>query len=119
MQEAQSLLNANKRVNNILEKTDQKLILNKEIDRNLLKSSEELKLFEQLISVQDIVEPLLQQNNYNLILQSLLKLKPYLDQFFEKVMVMVEDEDVKINRLILLSKLKNLFSVVADLSLLI
>ena len=119
MQEAQSLLNANKRVNNILEKTDQKLIINKEIDRNLLKNSEELKLFEQLISVQDIVEPLLQQNNYNLILQNLLKLKPYLDQFFEKVMVMVEDENVKINRLILLSKLKKLFSVVADLSLLI
>lgn len=119
IQEAQSLLNANKRVNNILEKIDQKLILNKEIDRNLLKSSEELKLFEQLISVQNIVEPLLQQNNYNLILQNLLKLKPYLDQFFEKVMVMVEDNDVKINRLILLSKLKNLFSTVADLSLLI
>lgn len=40
------------------------------------------------------------------------------DEFFENVMVNAEDKDVRINRLTLLSKLRELFLQVADISLL-
>jgi glycyl-tRNA synthetase beta chain len=42
--------------------------------------------------------------------------KPELDSFFEKVMVMADDEDVRRQRLSLLAQLVRLFSSVADLS---
>ena len=41
-----------------------------------------------------------------------------MDQFFESVMVNVEDKEVRINRLTLLSELRELFLQVADISLL-
>ena len=48
--------------------------------------------------------------------KSLVSVKPHLDQFFEKVMVMVEDGELKKQRLALLSKLVRAFRRVADLS---
>ena len=49
-------------------------------------------------------------------LKSLASVKPSLDLFFEKVMVMVEDESLKCQRLALLGKLVRAFKRVADLS---
>ena len=116
---SQSLTSANKRVNNLLEKTDKALIEQGHIEQKFLETPEELQLFEQLIKLTDIVEPLFKQQNYNLILQNLVKLKPFVDQFFDKVMVMVEDQNIRTNRLVLLFKLRELFSLVADLSCLV
>ena len=46
------------------------------------------------------------------------ELREPVDEFFENVMVNAEDKDVRINRLTLLSKLRELFLQVADISLL-
>jgi len=116
---SQSLTSANKRVNNLLEKTDRSLIENSHIEQKFLETKEELQLFEQLIKLKNIIEPLSKQQNYNLILQNLVQLKPFVDQFFDKVMVMVEDQNIRTNRLVLLFKLRELFGLVADLSCLI
>ncbi|WP_237747855.1 hypothetical protein, partial [Yersinia pestis] len=45
-------------------------------------------------------------------------LRETVDEFFESVMVMAEDDAVRVNRLTLLSKLRELFLQVADISLL-
>ncbi len=48
----------------------------------------------------------------------LAELRDVIDAFFEKVMVNVEDKDLRINRLSMLEKLRELFLRVADISLL-
>ena len=44
------------------------------------------------------------------------KLRPHIDTFFDKVMVMVEDEQLRSNRLALLQELLREFSTIADFS---
>ena len=51
-------------------------------------------------------------------LDELAELREPVDAFFEKVMVNVEDKDLRINRLSMLEKLRELFLRVADISLL-
>ena len=58
----------------------------------------------------------LSQDGYEAGLRALVAVKPELDLFFEKVMVMAEDEGLRRQRLGLLAKLVRLFSSVADLS---
>lgn len=51
-------------------------------------------------------------------LVELAELREPVDAFFEKVMVNVDDKDLRINRLSMLEKLRELFLRVADISLL-
>ncbi|SNY66402.1 glycyl-tRNA synthetase beta chain [Enterobacter sp. CC120223-11] len=55
---------------------------------------------------------------YQKVLVELASLREPVDEFFENVMVNAEDKDVRINRLTLLTKLRELFLQVADISLL-
>jgi glycyl-tRNA synthetase beta chain len=57
-----------------------------------------------------------EQGNYDLALSSAACLRPVLDRFFEEVMVMVEDEKIRANRLAILNKLFQDFSTIADFS---
>lgn len=118
---ADNLINANKRINNILAKNTINLpdIAHIALDKTLLMLPEEVKLYDKLITIKQEINPLLQQYEYNLLLQKLLTLTPYVDNFFDKVMVMADDEKIRTNRLVLLHKLANLFTTIADLSLLI
>jgi len=52
------------------------------------------------------------------LLRRLASLREPVDHFFDGVMVMVEDERIKSNRLVLLGRLRSLFLRVADISLL-
>jgi glycyl-tRNA synthetase beta chain len=63
-----------------------------------------------------VTEPLFAARNYAQALSNLASLRSAVDAFFDGVMVMVEDADVRRNRLALLSQLRDLFSRVADLS---
>ena len=54
----------------------------------------------------------------SIALTLLAGLRDVVDTFFEKVMVMAEDEALRLNRLTLLSRLRNLFLEVADISVL-
>jgi glycyl-tRNA synthetase beta chain len=56
------------------------------------------------------------QGQYFEALVELSKLRPYVDQFFDKVLVMAPEENLKRNRLALLEMMKNGFSQVADFS---
>ena len=62
------------------------------------------------------VESLRDKQNYAKALTEISKLRPVIDTFFDKVMVMVDDPGVRANRLALLAKLLNDFSTIADFS---
>jgi glycyl-tRNA synthetase beta chain len=62
------------------------------------------------------VESLRGQHNYEQALSEISKLRSVVDKFFDKVMVMVDDERVRANRLALLQTLLQEFSTIADFS---
>jgi glycyl-tRNA synthetase beta chain len=63
-----------------------------------------------------LVQKLRAQKQYAEALQEISKLRPPIDTFFDKVMVMVEDEHLRANRLALLQTLLQEFSTIADFS---
>ena len=114
--EASSLAEANKRVSNILSKTADTIPEN--INASLLEAGAEGELAMQIAVLTDKLAPYFTKGQYQEALVELASLKAPIDTFFEKVMVMVDDEKIKLNRLALLKKLQNLFLKVADISLL-
>jgi glycyl-tRNA synthetase beta chain len=55
---------------------------------------------------------------YQSALEKLASLQTEVDQFFDSVMVMADNEAVRANRICLLANLRSLFLQVADISLL-
>lgn len=114
LDEAQSLASANKRIANILrqagtpETTD--------ISEKLLAEPAEETLYEALVAAEATVRPLLDARDYTRALRELAALREPVDRFFDDVMVMADDDDVKTNRLALLGGLRALFLDVADIS---
>lgn len=113
---AQTLAAANKRVSNILAKSDE--TLNERVNAAVLKEDEEIRLATQLTVLRDKLAPYFAEGRYQDALVELADLREPVDAFFDKVMVMAEDRDLRINRLTLLAKLRELFLQVADISLL-
>lgn len=113
---AEALVAANKRVSNIL----QKVAIDDEAQVNpaLLVEQSEQVLVACLADKQRHVQPLLQQRCYSEALQSLTDLCLPIDNFFDNVMVMVEDEKLRQNRLAILFSLRQLFTTIADIALL-
>lgn len=114
--EAEALAAANKRVSNILKKVPENTSLS--IDINLFTQDEERNLEKSLTAHTKIVAEYYQNANYTKALSDLSALKEPVDLFFDKVMVMAEDEKTRNNRLALLFSLRKLFTQVADISLL-
>jgi glycyl-tRNA synthetase beta chain len=85
-------------------------------DRALLKDDAELALYDALVGVEGAANDRLVRGDFEGALKSLVAIKPHLDLFFEKVMVMVPDETLKLQRLAVLAKLVRAFKRVADLS---
>lgn len=112
--ESKDLASANKRVGNILKKADFKSVL--KIDPALLKDIAEVNLYKTLDLVDAEARKEYLANNYSSSLKLLCKLKNPIDQFFNDVMVNVEEESLKMNRLALLEKLYSAMNLVADLS---
>ncbi|AJI95585.1 glycine--tRNA ligase, beta subunit [Yersinia ruckeri] len=113
---AAALAAANKRVSNILAKSTD--TLNDRVNAAVLKDSAELQLATHLVVLRDQLTPLFAEGRYQEALVELATLRENVDAFFDNVMVMAEDDAVRINRLTLLSKLRELFLQVADISLL-
>jgi glycyl-tRNA synthetase beta chain len=112
--ESESLAAANKRIQNILKQNKEKLA--DEVDAKLLEESAEKLLVSALDSISMTVKPKHDANDYAGILTSLAELRDPVDNFFDEVMVMCEDEAIKLNRLSLLKRLNNLFISTADIS---
>ena len=112
--EAESLAAANKRISNILKKTDERIP--EKFDPAQLVEPQEQALAEQLRALQAEVGPLFQDRQYEQAMLRLAQLRDPVDRFFDHVMVMAEDAELRANRLALLSELRALFLAVADLS---
>jgi glycyl-tRNA synthetase beta chain len=82
----------------------------------LLREPAERELAAQIPDTAKTVSQLSSQRNYEQALLEVSRLRPTIDTFFDKVMVMVEDEHVRANRLALLETLVKEFSTIADFS---
>ena len=113
--EADDLAAANKRVSNILTK---QLGGNaaEPLNISLLVEPAEKALAESINSLTALSVPLLDDRNYTTVLKHLATLRDPIDDFFNDVMVMVDDKALRNNRLSLLSSLRGLFINVADIS---
>ncbi len=114
--EAETLAAANKRVGNILAKFDGQLYDAFKV--NLASEQAERDLADIFKSISEKVAPLVASKNYQAALSELAALKLPIDTFFDNVMVMSDDEAVKINRLTLLNEIRNSFFAIADISVL-
>ncbi len=114
--EAASLSIANKRVNNILSKSENEIDQNKEINAKLFELAAEKNLAAALARKRDIVLNFSKNGNYARALSELSSLRMPVDDFFANVLVMAEDEDQRHNRLQLLVQLRALFLHVADIA---
>jgi glycyl-tRNA synthetase beta chain len=112
--EAASLAAANKRVSNILAKEAGAAA--GEVSVALLQEPAEKELAHALAAISVEVEPLFAAGDYTAALARLAVLKAAVDTFFDHVMVMADDPQVKANRLRLLANLRALFLRVADVS---
>lgn len=116
LEEATTLAAANKRVSNILAKATEPL--NDSVQASLLKENEEIQLATYVSALSSKLQPYFAEGRYQDALIELAQLRTAVDNFFEKVMVNAEEREVRINRLTLLAKLRELFLQVADISLL-
>ncbi|MCW5588215.1 MAG: glycine--tRNA ligase subunit beta [Legionellales bacterium] len=110
-----SLAAAHKRVHNILTKQAQHYG-QCDLNSTLCQMSEEIHLVSAMQNLQQHLQPLLALQDYVGILNQLATLKEPVDAFFDKVMVLVEDEALRKNRLAILQQLHLLFSTVANLA---
>ena len=111
--EATALAAANKRIVNILRKTDEKF---GDPDVLLLQEDAERALFHQLTELAPLVNSMVANEDYTGALKALADLRAAVDLFFDKVMVMVEEPLTRRNRLGLLRQLAALMNQVADIS---
>ena len=114
--ESATLAAANKRVGNILNKFKGELFA--EFNQDLASETAEKDLAKNFAEVSVKVLPLMADKDYQAALTELATLKQPIDNFFDNVMVMADDEQVKTNRLTLLSEIRNSFFAIADISLL-
>lgn len=112
---ATSLVASNKRIGNILRKAVPDI--SAKIDVDILVIEEEKCLFEEIRQISSDLDQLYEKADYTSALSILAGLSGSIEAFFDKVMVMDEDPDVRRNRLNLLSELKAMFDRVANLAL--
>lgn len=117
--ESQALAAANKRIVNILrqaaEKGDRPA---PNIDATALEMPEERALAAALSFQGDLAARKLRSGDYVGALRQLATLRPAVDAFFDKVMVMADDPDIRHNRLAVLEDLRRRFLSIADIGLL-
>ena len=110
--EAESLAAANKRISNILKKSE-----TKPADKvGQLVEAAELALLEAATASGEDIQPLLAHRDYQGTLNRLAQLRTTVDAFFDNVMVMSDDLELRANRLALLNLLSEQFLTCADIS---
>jgi glycyl-tRNA synthetase beta chain len=113
----ESISIAFKRIKNILRQANETgKVIGQAIDPDALREDSEKRLAAMIPQTAHAVEALRQKREYEPALIEISKLRPAVDTFFDKVMVMVDDEHVRANRLALLATLLKEFSTIADFS---
>jgi glycyl-tRNA synthetase beta chain len=110
--EAESLAAANKRIRNILKKSESQPAASV----GALVEAQEKQLLQAALQSESDIKPLLAQRDYQATLNRLAGLRNDVDAFFDHVMVMTDDLDLRANRLALLNLLSEQFLTCADIS---
>ena len=106
-----------KRIKNILRQASESgYETSKQLHPAMFTEKAERELAERIPETAGRVERLRAQGEYESALVEISKLRPVVDTFFDKVMVMVDDPQVRANRLALLASLMREFSTIADFS---
>lgn len=116
---AKDLAAANKRVQNIMRKNHEEIgteLTDATVKPALLKEIAERDLYQAMEDIAPFAQGCLPRGAYGENLKALATLKPFIDDFFEKVMVMCEDKALRLNRAVLLQQLGRLMNQVADIS---
>jgi glycyl-tRNA synthetase beta chain len=116
---AKDLAAANKRVQNIMRKNQEELGLvlsSAKFDPKLMTDEAERNLYQALIDIKSFAQSYFKRGEYGQNLKALVTLKPFIDDFFDHVMVMADDKVLRINRALLLKQLATLMNQVADIS---
>ncbi|HUW00123.1 MAG TPA: glycine--tRNA ligase subunit beta, partial [Gallionella sp.] len=116
---AKDLAAANKRVQNIMRKNREEIGTELEgaaLKPGLLNEAAEQDLYQAMLDITPFAQGYLDRGEYGKNLKALVTLKPFIDDFFEKVMVMCEDKRLRLNRALLLQQLGRLMNQVADIS---
>jgi len=116
---AADLAAANKRVLNIIRKNQEELggdFSSRPVQPALFKEDAERSLYQAIQDITPMAKGYLERGEYGKNLKTLVTLKPFIDDFFDKVMVMCEDKDLRTNRAVLLQHLGRLMNQVADIS---
>ena len=112
--EAPALAAANKRVGNILKKSEGSAP--GAVNSSLLNEPAEAALHAALSAAAPLADAAFERGDYTASLQALAALKTPVDQFFDNVMVNADDPALRNNRLALLASLHAAMNRVADLS---
>lgn len=112
--ESVSLASANKRISNILRKSGAEIPA--VYDRALLREDAERELASAIDGLEREVNPFFERRAYTEALCRLAALRDPVDKFFDTVMVMADDPQLRQNRLALLNALSGLFLRIADIS---
>ena len=86
------------------------------VDSSLFQEEAERKLGAEIPEIAQAAAHFRQAREYSRALAEISRIRPAVDAFFDKVMVMVEDERLRANRLALLQTLLKEFSTIADFS---
>ncbi len=112
-----SIAVAFKRIKNILRQArENKKAVAEQLDVATLIEDAEKTLGSEILETAGLVQVLREEKNYAAALAQVSRLRQPVDAFFDKVMVMVDDERVRANRLALLRDLLSEFSTIADFS---
>jgi glycyl-tRNA synthetase beta chain len=111
--EAEALAAANKRITNILKKADN---TGAGVQAGLLRESAEQGLHAAMTTLKPTVDQAYAQGDFAATLKGLAHLRTDVDAFFNDVMVMAEDAQLRNNRIALLSELHGMMNRVADIS---
>jgi len=112
--EAASLAAANKRIQNILKQAGD--VVPAKVDDTLFAEDAEWNLAAKTLGLSPRVRDLLKKRDYTTAMTILAGLRESVDDFFDNVKVMDEDERLRKNRLALLQSISNLFLDTADIS---
>jgi glycyl-tRNA synthetase beta chain len=112
--EAEALAAANKRITNILKKTEGDSAAS--VQSGLLQEAAEQNLYAAMLKLQPEIDAACARNDFAGALKALAQLREGVDAFFNDVMVMAEDLQLRNNRLALLAQLHRMLNRVADIS---
>jgi glycyl-tRNA synthetase beta chain len=111
-----SLATSFKRIKNIITKAGISLTGSFPVNPDIFQHEEEISLYSAVEEIRPKVLKLSKRRQYSKVFELMARLRPEVDLFFDKVLVMAEDPDLQRNRLGIIGSLLQIFLGVADIS---